>query len=74
MVRINAKRWNLNAEMTGIMGFSAGGSLSARAATLFNKRSYSPVDVKDSLSCRPAFAILIYPGVSRSGRRKESDP
>ena len=74
IVRKNAKRWNLNAEMTGIMGFSAGGSLSVRAATLFNKRSYSPVDATDSLSCRPAFAILIYPAYLDQGEGRSLTP
>ena len=61
IVRNSSKKWNIDPEKIGVMGFSAGGSLSARASTLFNKKSYSPVDESDSLSCRPSFTLLIYP-------------
>jgi acetyl esterase/lipase len=61
LVRFNAEKWNINPQKIGIMGFSAGGSLSARAGTMFSKKTYSPVDKADSLSCRPDFAMLIYP-------------
>ncbi|MDA3927589.1 MAG: dienelactone hydrolase family protein [Prolixibacteraceae bacterium] len=50
-----------NTHKIGIMGFSAGGSLSARAATSFNKMSYPSNDEIDELSARPDFAALIYP-------------
>jgi acetyl esterase/lipase len=49
------------------MGFSAGGSLSARASTNFNKKTYVPVDNLDSLSCRPSFTMLIYPAYLDQG-------
>ncbi len=62
-----AKRWNINAEKIGIMGFSAGGSLSARACTNFTRKTYSPVDETDSLQCKPAFAMLIYPAYLDQG-------
>jgi len=61
LVRSNAEKWNINPQRIGIMGFSAGGSLSARAGTMFSKKTYSPVDKADSLSCRPDFVLLIYP-------------
>jgi acetyl esterase/lipase len=67
IVRSNSSKWNINPEKTGVMGFSAGGSLSARASTLFMKRTYSPVDKTDSLSCRPSFAMLIYPAYLDQG-------
>jgi acetyl esterase/lipase len=67
IVRSNSSKWNINPEKTGVMGFSAGGSLSARASTLFMKRTYSPVDKADSLSCRPSFAMLIYPAYLDQG-------
>jgi acetyl esterase/lipase len=74
IVRSNAAKWNLDPEKIGIMGFSAGGSLSARASTLFNKKTYSPVDEKDSLSCHPAFALLIYPAYLDQGPNKTLTP
>jgi acetyl esterase/lipase len=67
IVRNNAGTWNIDPEKIGIMGFSAGGSLSARASTLFNKKTYPAVDKADSLSCRPAFTILIYPAYLDQG-------
>jgi acetyl esterase/lipase len=66
-VRSNSSKWNIDPEKTGVMGFSAGGSLSARASTLFGKRTYSPTDKADSLSCRPSFAMLIYPAYLDEG-------
>jgi acetyl esterase/lipase len=70
----NALKWNIDAEKIGIMGFSAGGSLSARASTLFNLRSYTPVDNIDSLSCRPSFTMLIYPAYLDQGENRTLTP
>ncbi len=67
IVKDNSKKWHINAERIGIMGFSAGGSLSARTSVLFNKKTYSPVDKSDSLSCRPSFTMLIYPAYLDQG-------
>jgi len=67
LVRNNAVQWNLDPLKIGVMGFSAGGSLSARASTLFNKKTYPPVDKSDSLSCRPSFTMLIYPAYLDQG-------
>jgi len=74
IVRKNALKWNIDPEKIGIMGFSAGGSLSARTSVLFNKRTYSPVDEADSLSCRPSFAMLIYPAYLDLGPDKTLTP
>jgi acetyl esterase/lipase len=74
LVRKNATRWNIDPEKIGIMGFSAGGSLSARTSTLFSKRTYSAVDETDSLSCRPAFGMLIYPAYLDQGPNKTLTP
>ena len=67
LVRSTSKKWNLNPEKIGVIGFSAGGSLSARASTLFNKRIYPAVDKADSLSCKPDFTMLIYPAYLDQG-------
>ncbi len=74
IVRNNAKKWDIDAGKLGIMGFSAGGSLSARAATNFKTRTYSPVDTRDSLSCRPDFAMLIYPAYLDMGEGRTLTP
>jgi acetyl esterase/lipase len=74
LVRKNATKWGIDPEKTGIMGFSAGGSLSARTSVLFNKRTYQPIDDCDSLSCRPSFAMLIYPAYLDLGPNKTLTP
>ena len=67
IVRDNSKKWNIDPNKIGVMGFSAGGSLSARASTLFNIKTYSPADITDSLSCKPSFTMLIYPAYLDQG-------
>ena len=62
IVRGKAKEWNLDNTRIGMLGFSAGGHLTAHASTNFDKRSYEAVDASDKESCRPDFAIVIYPG------------
>lgn len=61
MARYHAKDWNLDTKRIGIMGFSAGGHLSAVTSTCYDKRGYDPVDEVDQVSCRPDFSLLIYP-------------
>jgi acetyl esterase/lipase len=67
LVKSNAEKWAIDSGRLGIIGFSAGGSLCARAGTMFNKKTYAPVDNCDSLSCRPSFAMLIYPAYLDQG-------
>lgn len=45
-----------------MIGFSAGGHLAAAVSTHFASRTYAPVDDADQFSCRPDFAIMVYPG------------
>lgn len=61
LVRNNAAKWNLDPKQIGVVGFSAGGHLSARASTEFEKPAYESVDDIDKQSCRPDFALLVYP-------------
>jgi acetyl esterase/lipase len=61
LVRSKAKEWGIDPKRIGILGFSAGGHLTAWASTNFDKRSYEPVDDVDKVSCRPDFTILVYP-------------
>jgi len=58
----------------GIMGFSAGGSLSARASTRYQDQTYEPVDQADQLSARPDFTLLIYPAYLDQGPNKSLTP
>jgi len=61
LVRSHAKEWGLDPARIGVLGFSAGGHLAAAISNNFEKRTYSPVDSADKVSCRPDFAVLIYP-------------
>ena len=61
LTRSHAADWNIDPRRIGILGFSAGGHLSATASTNWEKRTYDPVDAADEISCRPDFTLLIYP-------------
>jgi len=62
LVRHHAAEWKIDPHKIGVIGFSAGGHLAAAVSTRFAKRSYPVMDEADKLSCRPDFAILVYPG------------
>lgn len=74
LVRSRAAEWSLQPEKIGMMGFSAGGSLTARAATLYNVNAYTPIDKADSASARPAFGILVYPAYLDKGENRSLTP
>ena len=61
LVRLAGKSWNVPLTKLGILGFSAGGNLAVMTATSFHNRTYEKVDSSDELSCRPDFAIPLYP-------------
>jgi acetyl esterase/lipase len=61
LVRHRASEWGIDPARIGILGFSAGGHLAATASNNFGKRTYAKVDAADDVSCRPDFAVLIYP-------------
>lgn len=62
IIRQQAKKYGINPQQIGIMGFSAGGHLASTAATHFNFRA--DAQNSDTISVRPDFAILIYPVIS----------
>jgi len=62
LVRFHAAEWHIDPHKIGVLGFSSGGHLSAAISTHFAKRLYPAVDAADKESCRPDFAVLIYPG------------
>ena len=61
LARFRAAGWKIDPQKIGVIGFSAGGHVAAKASNQFGRRSYEPLDDIDSLSCRPDFAILVYP-------------
>lgn len=62
LVRAHAAEWHVDPGKIGVLGFSAGGYLVAEISTHFEHRLYPPVDAADGKSCRPDFAVAIYPG------------
>jgi len=62
LVRFHAAEWHIDPHKIGVLGFSAGGHLVAAMSTHFDRRLYPAVDAADKASCRPDFAVPIYPG------------
>jgi acetyl esterase/lipase len=62
LVRFHAAEWHIDPHKIGVLGFSAGGHLAAAMSTHFARRLYPAVDAADKESCRPDFAVVIYPG------------
>ncbi|TQC54752.1 alpha/beta hydrolase, partial [Pantoea dispersa] len=62
LVRQQAATWGVAPDRIGVMGFSAGGHVAAATSTHFAQRTYPLVDAADRVSCRPDFAIAVYPG------------
>jgi len=62
LVRSRASDLHIDPHKIGVIGFSAGGHLAAALSTRYNQRSYSSQDAVDKISCRPDFAIALYPG------------
>jgi acetyl esterase/lipase len=62
LVRSRAAEWRIDPNRIGVLGFSAGGHLAAAISTHFDARLYDPIDAVDKLSCRPDFAVVVYPG------------
>lgn len=62
IVRSHASEWHIDPYRIGVLGFSAGAHLSAALSTHFDQRLYDPIDDADKISCRPDFAVIVYPG------------
>ncbi len=71
IVRSRASEWKLDPGKIGLLGFSAGGHLSAMAATSFIKNTYTFTDNIDQVSARPDFAVLIYPAYTATVQDKK---
>lgn len=60
LMRSRAGEWGWRTNRLGVLGFSAGGHLAAALSTT-PVRTYPAVDAADQVSCRPDFAVLVYP-------------
>lgn len=61
-VRFNAKKWNIDPNKIGMLGFSAGGEVVSMVT--YNKEIASVKNSNeiDKVSAKPSFQILVYPG------------
>jgi acetyl esterase/lipase len=62
LVRAQAAEWKVDPKRVGVLGFSAGAHLAAAVSTHFTARLYPKIDAADEVSCRPDFAVVLYPG------------
>ncbi len=75
IARSKARAWGIDPKRIGILGFSAGGHLTASTLTNYDKRTYERVDAADDLSCRPDFGVLIYPAyLVDNGTKSKLEP
>jgi len=75
LVRFHAAEWRIDPHKIGVLGFSAGGHMVAAMSTHFTRRLYPAVDAADRVSCRPDFAVALYPGhLSRAVNSIELNP
>jgi acetyl esterase/lipase len=64
LIRLQAPAYGVAPGRIGVMGFSAGGHLSASLATRYEEKLYDPVDAADAVSARPDHACLVYPVIT----------
>jgi acetyl esterase/lipase len=62
LIRFHAAEHHIDPHKIGVLGFSAGGYLVADISTNYDKLVYPVVDEADKVSCRPDFAVALYPG------------
>jgi acetyl esterase/lipase len=75
LVRFHAAEYHIDPNKIGVLGFSAGGHLVAAMSTHFDRRLYPNVDAADKESCRPDFAVALYPGhLAMRGNLSELNP
>ena len=61
-IRYHAKKYKINPDKIGVMGFSAGGNVAVLTSTALDNRSYKSTDEIDKVSCSPNFAIPVFAG------------
>jgi len=62
LVHLRAAGWGVDSTRIGVLGFSAGGRLAARASMEFDSGNFASADPVERFSSRPAFQCLVYPG------------
>ncbi|TWT38892.1 alpha/beta hydrolase [Blastopirellula retiformator] len=61
LTRQNAKAWGIDPDRIGLLGFSAGGNLTAITGVGHDLKTYDEIDEADKQSARPDFLVLVYP-------------
>lgn len=75
IVRSHAGEWHIDPHRIGVLGFSAGAHLAAALSTHFEQRLYASIDSADGLSCRPDFAVIVYPAyLALAGKNVDPNP
>jgi len=64
LVRSQAAKFRISPDRIGMLGFSAGGHLTATAGTHFDEGNPSAADPIDRVSSRPDFLVLGYPVIT----------
>ena len=64
LLRVNHTKYGIDPDRLGVMGFSAGGHLSAMSGIFFDSGVLELTGIKPSVSLRPDFIAPIYPVVS----------
>jgi acetyl esterase/lipase len=63
-IRQHADNYGINANKVGVLGFSAGGHLTASIGTQYDTGNPTAKDVIDRESCRPDAIVLCYPVIT----------
>jgi len=63
-VRYNSKKFMINPDKIGIMGFSAGAHAACCAAEFYDENEYPPADEIDNVSARPNICVFCYPVIT----------
>lgn len=74
VIRGRAAEWGIEGGKLGVIGFSAGASLAARASARHKESNYPSVENDHLLSARPDFAMLIYPAYLDQGENRTLTP
>lgn len=74
LVRYNAAKYGIQPNKIGVMGFSAGAHVAARAGMADSTINYPVQDAADAVSSRPNCMIIIYPGYLDMGPNKALTP
>ena len=74
IIRSKSREYKIDPNRLGVIGFSAGGNLCAKACTSLNVDTYPKIDALDTISSRPDYAILLYPAYLDKGENSTLSP